>query len=354
MKRLGPFQILTVCAAFTCAAVVAQPVTVVEYRNKTLDAHFITGRTNEQQALDVVADFVRTGMSFQASAATTASAGLAKICRFYVSVAKPIVNSHFYGRQGIDCEAILALAPAGFNYEGYDFAVQVPVAGSTPGSLICPAGTLPVYRSFRALSDGKTSNHRYTVSTSTYASAAAAGYVGEGVQFCVPAVTDIADSWTGTAMGTFSSSVITETSTAQVTWILDSVVNQVAVYRPTGNVSATISFVGCSNARLNPSTHALNAATDGTLTIDYNADPPTYHGAGLSSWPAALTCDEGTIPAPYEGEPDFFGGSRGTAGIEAAGTVTTNTSGSTIEGSDSRAISTLGQQTFTWKFTRNK
>lgn len=354
MKRLGPFQILTVCAAFVSAAAVAQPVTVVEYRNKTLDAHFITGRANEQQALDVVADFVRTGMSFQASAASTASAALAKICRFYVSVASPFVNSHFYGRQGIDCEAILALAPAGFSYEGYDFAVQAPVAGPTPGALICPAGTLPVYRSFRALSDGKTSNHRYTVSTSTYASAAAAGYVGEGVQFCVVAVTDIADSWTGTATGTFLSSAITETSTAQVTWILDSVVNRVAVYRPTGTVTATLSFVGCSNARLNPSTHTLTSATDGTLTVDYNADPPTYHGDGLSTWPTALICDEGTVPAPYEGETDFFGGSRGALGIEAAGTVITNTSGTTIEGSDSRPIGTLGQQTFTWKFTRNK
>ena len=40
----------------------AQPVTVVEYYNKPLDAYFITGRAAEQQQLDALGDFQRTGM----------------------------------------------------------------------------------------------------------------------------------------------------------------------------------------------------------------------------------------------------------------------------------------------------
>ena len=51
----------------------AQSVTVVEYYNKTIDAYFVTGRTNEQTALDAVADFQRTDMTFQATAVSSAS-----------------------------------------------------------------------------------------------------------------------------------------------------------------------------------------------------------------------------------------------------------------------------------------
>ena len=187
------------------ASVNAQPVTVVEYRNKTLDAYFITGRVAEQQLLDTVADFTRTGMSFQATAAASAPVALTRVCRFYVSAASPYVNSHFYGRQGVDCESILAANPAGFNYEGYDFALQTPTAA------VCPAGTTTVYRSFRALAGGKTSNHRYTVSTATYASAATAGYVGEGAAFCATAATDATSGATATAVGVATGSVVSAT-----------------------------------------------------------------------------------------------------------------------------------------------
>lgn len=207
MKRSSVTRLLVAIATasaslWTCA----QTVNVVEYRNKTLNAHFITGRVAEQQVLDTVADFSRTGMSFQASAAATASPALTKICRFYVNVTSPFVNSHFYGRQGIDCESILAQNLAGFSYEGYDFAVQSPV-GAT-----CPSGTVPVYRSFRAQAGGITSNHRYTVSTATYGSAATAGYVGEGAAFCATSVTDVTSgalaTATGAAIGSPASAII--------------------------------------------------------------------------------------------------------------------------------------------------
>lgn len=188
-------RLLAVVAAAAATWISAQTVSVVEYRNKTLDAYFITGRAAEQALLDTVADFSRTGMSFEAVAATSSNAALTRICRFYVSVTNPFVNSHFYGRQGVDCEAILAANPAGFTYENYDFAILTPVGG------VCPVGTVPVFRSFRALSGNKTSNHRYTTSAATYASAALAGYVGEGVVFCATTATDATARATPTAVG---------------------------------------------------------------------------------------------------------------------------------------------------------
>ncbi len=173
----------------------AQPVTVVEYYNKTIDAHFITGRANEQTVLDGVADFQRTGMTFAATAVASAPASLTKICRFYISLTSPYVSSHFYGRQGIDCESIRALSPAGFSWEDYDFATQQPTAGA------CPAGTTTILRGFRAAASGKTSNHRYSASQANYDAAAAAGYVGEGAAFCVAAAT-AATNLNATAVGT--------------------------------------------------------------------------------------------------------------------------------------------------------
>jgi hypothetical protein len=192
-----------VCALWASTPLLAQPLTVVEYRNKVLDAYFLTGRANEQALLDTVADFSRTGMMFQANSAASAAAAFTKICRFYVNVANPLVNSHFYGRQGIDCESIVAANPVGFTYEGYDFALQTPTVA------VCPTGTTTVYRSFRALAAGKTSNHRYTVSAATYASAAAAGYVGEGAAFCATAVTDAAGGPSTTAVGTVTGDMVT-------------------------------------------------------------------------------------------------------------------------------------------------
>ena len=181
----------------------AQSVTIVEYRNTVLDAYFITGRSAEQALLDASTAFTRTGMSFAATALTAATSAQGKVCRFYVSAASPYVSSHFYGgqsavSQAYDCQSLIATTPSGFSYEGYDFAATLPTGG------VCPSGTSAVYRSFRALTtpnNGKTSNHRYTVSTATYASALSAGYVGEGAQLCATTVTD---ATTVATSGTFA------------------------------------------------------------------------------------------------------------------------------------------------------
>ena len=172
-------------ASSTLSSVWAQSVNVIEYYNKTLDAYFITGRANEQQTLDATTDFQRTGMTFQAVAAASATTATTRVCRFYISLSSPFTSSHFYGREGIDCENIRSQNLAGFSYEDYDFALAQPSGG------VCPTNTTTIFRSFRAGANGKTSNHRYTASAATYAAAANSGYAGEQAAFCATAATDI-------------------------------------------------------------------------------------------------------------------------------------------------------------------
>ena len=196
--------------AFNAVNAWGQAVTVVEYYSKTLDAYFITGRASEQATLDTVAAFQRTGMTFTAVSAGSAPASLTKICRFYISTATPYTSSHFYGRQSIDCEPLRTQNLPGFTYEDYDFAVPAPVAS-------CAS---PIYRGFRVGANGKTSNHRYSAGAADYASAVAAGYVGEAAVFCATSSTPVTAlvtppmSGSGDCSGiSFSSARITYLST---------------------------------------------------------------------------------------------------------------------------------------------
>lgn len=191
-KKLIPiFSALTsFVAAFTVAPIAAaQSVTVVEYYNRPLDAYFMTGRSTEQSTLDALpADFSRTGMEFAATAAAAANATQVRICRFYISLSTPFTSSHFYGREGIDCESIRAQSPAGFNYEDFDFAAVPPDASG-----ICSVSApTRIFRSFRASANGRTSNHRYTVSQASYDAQTASGWAPEGAAFCVTAAKDLA------------------------------------------------------------------------------------------------------------------------------------------------------------------
>ena len=194
VTRLAVALTLTFGAGCAAAQSSASTVTVVEYHNTVGDAYFVTGRAAEQAALDTVAAFRRTGMSFTATAAAAATADQAHVCRLYINLPAAGVSSHYYGTQAMtaqryDCEDFHVNPPAGFNWEGYDFAVSAPVGG------VCANGSTGVSRSFRdvATVNGKvkTSNHRYTVSSTRYAAAAAAGYVGEGVVFCVANASDV-------------------------------------------------------------------------------------------------------------------------------------------------------------------
>ena len=182
-KKLRGLLALTV--ALGAGSLFAQALTVVEFYNKTLDAYFITGRVPEQQSLDAQADFSRTGMTFDAIAAAGTTTSTTRICRFYINLSSPVTSTHFYGREGVDCEQIQAQNVSGFSYEGFDFAVGQPQGG------LCPTGTKTVYRGFRKAAGGKTANHRYTTSPETYSAARGQGYLGEDAAFCATSSTDV-------------------------------------------------------------------------------------------------------------------------------------------------------------------
>jgi hypothetical protein len=173
-------------AVFACVAISSvsahaqQSGKVIEYYHRGVDAYFITGRASEQALLDALPSaFSRTGAEF--SAGTTADITLTRICRFYISIADPYVSSHFYGREDTDCALIRSIKPAGFADEGFDFSVAVQ---RSDGS--CPASApVAVYRSFRAAANGRTPNHRYTVSRAEYDAMTASGWTPEGIVFCV-------------------------------------------------------------------------------------------------------------------------------------------------------------------------
>lgn len=167
------------------SSALAQVVTAVEYYNKVADVFFLTARATEQAALDAIPDFQRTGMTFAATAGNSNNAR-SSICRFYISLAEPYTSSHFYGLQTPDCDQIQQINPAGFSYEGIDFAVGQPVTGACGGTT-----PVPVYRSFRATAPrARSANHRYTVSRTSYDGMATLGWTQEGVAFCVASATD--------------------------------------------------------------------------------------------------------------------------------------------------------------------
>lgn len=180
---------VALATALCTSARASETVVVVEYYQRDLDSYFITGRADEQQLLDSIPTFARTGAVFVANAASSPQSGQTRICRFYISTTSPFANTHFYGRETSDCATIAATSPPGFNNEGYDFAIAEPITASSQ----CPAhARFPIYRAFRPAEEGKTPNHRYFVGMAQYNAFAERGWIPEGTAFCATSVIDIA------------------------------------------------------------------------------------------------------------------------------------------------------------------
>ena len=252
LRRVMQFTFVLLTLAYSA---LASAVTVIEYYNSALDAYFITGRANEQALLDGSAGFRRTGMSFQATDATVGSATLSRICRFYVSTTNPFTSSHFYGKEGSDCEGLRAQNVPGFSWEGYDFATVKPDANN-----VCPVGNTPLFRGFRAGINSKTSNHRYYPSRALCEAGAADGYVCEGQTFCGGA--GVAPPPSGTAVrtyrGTFRGGQQEIEFSGSVTWSLDT--------SERGPAGELLYRVSAASANI-PSTFSVCSAP-GAVTID--------------------------------------------------------------------------------------
>lgn len=157
-----------------------------------LNYYFITSRDSDKTLLDSVATFKRTGASFLVYA--TQQGEMRGISRFYFDqVAKNLQRgSHYYTLLDADLLALADQNPghskaAGMaQNESLDSFAYLPVVSGIGGT--CAAGLLPVYRLFRGNAKFPDDpNHRFTTSLTTYNEATAAGWDGEGVNFCVPA-----------------------------------------------------------------------------------------------------------------------------------------------------------------------
>lgn len=158
-----------------------QAVTVVEYFIAGNNSYFLTGRAEEQAALDALpASFKRSGTQFDAFAAASAPTGTEAYCRFYISDPTKNISSHFYGSKSSDCPTLLAANLPTFKFENYDFAVYKPSSADA-----CPAhAPLKIYRSFRPAASGVNPNHRFTLSQREYEEMTAKGWTAEGVAMC--------------------------------------------------------------------------------------------------------------------------------------------------------------------------
>ena len=163
---------------------------VTEFYNAALNRYFRTSAPAEAQSLRSNAQTgeLDTGFAFKAWSIDGAPAGTVQVCRFYGSVS-PGPNSHFFTADPDECAALRALQTATppttrrWNFEGYAFAVKLPVQG------ICPADApIAIYRNYNnGFTRNVDSNHRFTTSPGVYQAMAAQGWAAEGVVMCTPA-----------------------------------------------------------------------------------------------------------------------------------------------------------------------
>ena len=165
--------------------------TMVEYLYVPLNYFFITSRDADKLLLDGIADFKRTGQSFNVLAAQVTNTQ--SITRYYFDkiAVHASRGSHFYTLLDDERTALGALNPtnvaiAGLPVnEGVDSWAFLPVVTGPAGT--CASGLTPVFRLFRGNARFPDNpNHRFTVSTTIYNEYVALGWDGEGVRFCVP------------------------------------------------------------------------------------------------------------------------------------------------------------------------
>ncbi|MGE5105373.1 MAG: hypothetical protein ACM3NZ_11535, partial [Betaproteobacteria bacterium] len=160
----------------------------IEFYNAALDHYFVTALPNEIADLDagVHAGWARTGQHFTVYDPATPAAGMSPVCRFYSPA--PGIDSHFYSASPAECAEVIARFADVWDEETTNaFGVGLPDAATGA----CPAGTIPVYRTWNNRAD---SNHRFTIDPATAQAMIARGYVAEGygpgplpVAMCAPA-----------------------------------------------------------------------------------------------------------------------------------------------------------------------
>ncbi len=139
------------------AGAVPKVALAIEYHHAGLDHYFMTADTAEMSALDSghFAGWQRTGMGFNVFAPTDATGIGVPVCRLYGNPAFGL-DTHFYSASAEECAETQHHWPGQWTLESSNvFRMSMPDRMSGA----CPAGTMPVLRTWNQRSD---SNHRYT------------------------------------------------------------------------------------------------------------------------------------------------------------------------------------------------
>ena len=159
------------------------PIDVVEFFNTGLGHYFMSADAAEIAAVDdggAGPGWIRTGERIAGFAADACALGVRNpdpLFRFYGS---PGVgpNSHFFTADRAECGQVRN--DIGWRFEQAPFRVWNARAGA------CPAQSLAVHRLYNGRAAQNDSNHRYTTRQPIVDAMRAAGWIHEGVTFCVP------------------------------------------------------------------------------------------------------------------------------------------------------------------------
>ncbi|MEO8507773.1 MAG: hypothetical protein ABI593_09100 [Betaproteobacteria bacterium] len=159
----------------------------IEYYHAALDHYFTTADATEIAALDggQFQGWQRTAMAFNVVVPGADTGGMSSpVCRYYGSPAFGL-DTHFYSASAAECAAVHTQWPEQWVLEsGNVFQVYMP----DPTNGACPAGTLPVYRTWNHRTD---TNHRYTMDAGVQNMMMGQGGIAEGygnppVAMCSP------------------------------------------------------------------------------------------------------------------------------------------------------------------------
>jgi CubicO group peptidase (beta-lactamase class C family) len=153
---------------------------VVEFKYPALNYYFNTASDLEKAILlDARGTFNTTGESWRAYSPGYGG-GTADIKRGFF----PNIPSHFYSYKPEDWAVLQSLTQKPANDPSFLQIETATLAGYPAINEVCPAGTRPVYRSFRSGSSGVTANHRFMVKRTLYDSGVAEGYAPEEISYC--------------------------------------------------------------------------------------------------------------------------------------------------------------------------
>lgn len=177
--RISVPKVVAACiaSALIAAPVGAEVVRAVEYYHVAFEHYFVTANPAEIAALDasMIAGWVRSGQRYRVDDAP--APGLAPVCRFFTS-AFGGKGSHFFTASAAECGALKANHD--WTYEGIAFHARLPDAQGT-----CDAGNAAIHRLYNDSQSGAP-NHAYTADLAKRDALAAAGWIHEGVAYCVP------------------------------------------------------------------------------------------------------------------------------------------------------------------------